>query len=114
MQRLVEAVSRLPGSAADATAAELAAAHERVASLESRQGAIKVELAALDIQAVDRERLANALEEFDELWSVLLTRERERILQLLIEQIDYDGATGKLQINWRLAGFGHLAEEIGS
>ena len=37
-----------------------------------------------------------------------------RVLQLLIERIDYDGGTGKLQISWRLAGFGQLAEEVGS
>ena len=37
-----------------------------------------------------------------------------RVLQSLIERIDYDGGTGKLTIHWRLTGFGQLAEEIGS
>jgi hypothetical protein len=35
-------------------------------------------------------------------------------MRLLIERIDYDGGTGSLDIAWRLAGFGQLAEEIGS
>jgi site-specific DNA recombinase len=58
VQRLVEAVSRTTGPAADAIATELAAAQERLASLEARQSAIKIELAILDAQAVDRDELA--------------------------------------------------------
>jgi hypothetical protein len=44
---------------------------------------------------------------------VLLTPEKERVLQLLIERIDYDGSVNQLDITWRLAGFGQLAKEIG-
>jgi site-specific DNA recombinase len=114
VQRLVETVSRLTGPASDATAVELAAAQERVTSVEARRTEIKAELAALDTQAIDREQLADALTQFDPIWSVLLTPERERVLQLLIEKIDYDGGTGKLDIAWRLAGFGQLAQEVKS
>ena len=112
VQRLVESISRISGPAADAIAGELTGVQERVARLESRQAEIKNELATLDVQAIDRAELARALVEFNELWSVLLTPERERVLQLLIERIDYDG--NRLDIAWRLAGFGQLAEEIGS
>ena len=45
---------------------------------------------------------------------MLLTPEKERVLRLLIDRIDYDGGTGSLDITWRLAGFGQLAGEIGS
>jgi site-specific DNA recombinase len=114
VQRLVETVSRLTGLAADATASELATAQERVASLEARQAEIKNELTTLDTQAIDRDDLARALESFDPIWDVLLTPEKERVLRLLIERVDYEGGTGKLQISWRLAGFGQLAEEVGS
>jgi site-specific DNA recombinase len=113
VQRLVESISRVSGPAADAIAGELATAQERVASLESRQVEIKNELATFDVQAIDRDDLTRALEGFDPIWDVLLTPEKERVLQLLIERIDYDGRNGKLTIEWRLAGFGQLAEEIG-
>ena len=56
--------------------------------------------------------MARALVAFDPIWDVLLTPERERVLQLLIERIDYDGATQQLTITWRLSGFGQLADEI--
>ncbi len=71
-------------------------------------------MAALDVQNIDRDELARALEAFDPIWDVLLTPEKERVLRLLIEWIDYDGRTAKLDITWRLAGFGQLVEEIGS
>ena len=84
-----------------------------MANLESRQVEIKAELATLDVQAIDRMDLTRALEAFDPLWEVLLTPEKERVLHLLIEKIDYDGATQQLAITWRLSGFGQLADEIG-
>ena len=114
VQRLVETVSRVTGPAADAVSAELVTAQERVAAIEKRSAEIKVELATLDVQAIDRQELARALESFDPIWDVLLTPERERVLRLLIEKIDYDGGNGQLEIVWRLGGFGQLAEEIGS
>ena len=47
-------------------------------------------------------------------WSALLTRERERVLSLLVEKIDFNGSTRELKIAWRLAGFGQLADEVSS
>ncbi len=44
----------------------------------------------------------------------LLLPERERVLRLLIDTISYDGGAGQMAIQWRLAGFGQLAEEIGT
>jgi len=112
VQRFVEAVSRVSGPAADAIAGELTAVQEKVTTIGARQGKVKDELAALDTQAIDRDEMARALEAFDPIWDVLLMPEKERVLQLLIEQIDYDG--NRLDIAWRLAGFGQLVEEIGS
>ena len=114
VQRLVEAVSRTTGPAAEAIASELTTAQERIAGFEKRQAKMRTELATLGAQAIDRDDVARALEAFDPIWDVLLTPEKERVLRLLIERVDYDGATQRLTITWRLSGFGHLAEEIGS
>ena len=83
-----------------------------MASLEARRGEITTELAALDAQAVDRDDLTRALEAFNPIWEVLLTPEKERVLGLLIKRIDYDGATSRLSIRWRLEGFSQLATEM--
>ena len=112
IERLVATVARLDGAAAEAVASELTKAQERVRLLEQRQAEIGNELADLATRVVDREELARALEAFDPIWDVLLTPEKERVLRLLIERIDYDGSTQKLEITWRLAGFGQLAAEV--
>ncbi len=110
VERLVAAVSRCDGPAADAIAEELASAQERLAQIRNRQAEIKIELAELKSQSIDRDDLIRALEAFDPIWEVLLTPERERVMQLLIEHIDYDGK--KLEITWRLAGFGEFSAEV--
>ncbi len=111
-QLLVETVARVSGSAADAVAVELATAQERFFTIETRLAEIGVELDALKAQVVDRHELAQALEAFDPIWDVLLTSEKERVVNLLIERIDYDGGTREFGIKWRLAGFGQLAAEV--
>ena len=61
---------------------------------------------------MDRDDLARALEEFDPIWEALLIPERERVMRLLVETIDYDGRAGEMAIQWRLSGFGELAAEV--
>ena len=113
VERLVDTVSRINGPAADAVADELTKAQERVAMLENRQREIGAELSDVNLQTIDRDELDRALAEFDPLWDVLLTPERERVLRLLNKRIDYNGTTKELTIDWRLAGFGELAAEVG-
>jgi hypothetical protein len=45
---------------------------------------------------------------------VLLTPEKEHVLNLLIEKVSYDGGTGKLDIAFKLAGIATLAAEVAS
>ena len=112
VERLVGAVSRTMGPAADAIAAELERVQSHVQTVEVRLREIDDELAALKAEDVDRDDLAHALEEFDPIWDALLIPERERVLRLLVEKIDYDGAAGEMAINWKLSGFGQLAAEV--
>jgi site-specific DNA recombinase len=110
--RLVDTLSRTTGSAADAVAADLEKAQERVTTLEARQVEVRDGIAALKAQEIDRDDLVQALTDFDPVWEVLVAPERERVMRLLIDRIDYDGAAGRMEIRWRLAGFGQLAHEV--
>jgi len=112
VKRLVDAVARTTGSAAEAVQAELAGAQERLQALEARQRDVATQTVALDAQHVDERDLARALEAFDPIWDVLLTPERERVLRLLVEGVDYNGETGQLTIRWHVAGLGQLAAEV--
>jgi site-specific DNA recombinase len=79
---------------------------------DARLAELRAQLAALAAQRVDEADVARALAAFEPIWDVLLTPERERVLRLLVERVSYDGAAGKLEIAWRLAGFGDLAREV--
>ena len=112
VERLVGAVSRVEGSAADAIAGELKKAQDHTGTIEARLSEIDDELQRLKAQDVNRDDLARTLEEFQPIWHALLVPERERVMQLLVESIDYDGGAGTMSIQWRLEGFGQLAAEV--
>ncbi len=114
VERLVATLARTTGPGADAVNAEIGTAQERVGVLEARLAEIGTREAALAGQQIDEADLARALEAFDPVWDVLLTPERERVLNLLIERVAYDGGTGKLDIAFRLAGIATLAAEVAS
>ena len=109
VERLVGTLSRTTGSADD----ELERAQGNLTTLDARLAEVRARETVLAAQHVDETDVARALQDFDELWSVLLTPEKERVLGLLIAGIRYDGSTGKLDIDWRIAGFGQLAGEVG-
>ena len=113
VERLVETLSRTTGSGADAVRVELERTQERVSTLDARLAEVHAREAALATQHVDEADVARALQDFDELWSVLLTPEKERVLGLLIERVTYDGATQRLEITFSPAGVATLAAEVG-
>jgi site-specific DNA recombinase len=106
IDRLTSAVTRADGAAADALMAKLAESQERLVVLERRQR----ELADLPVhQQIDVDRVGRVLAEFTELWGVLLAPERERVVRLLIERLDYDG--GNVTLHFSATGAQLLAAE---
>jgi site-specific DNA recombinase len=49
---------------------------------------------------------------FDPVWDALVPKERARVLHLLIEQVDYDGTSGKVSITFHPAGVSLLAQDV--
>jgi site-specific DNA recombinase len=111
VERLVGTLSRSTGPAADALHGELVAAQERIGTLEARLAEVRDREATLAAQQIDEADLARALEAFTPIWDVLLTPEKERVLNLLIERVSYDGRDGNLTIRFRLDGIASLAAE---
>jgi site-specific DNA recombinase len=93
VERLVATLTRTTGPAAAAVNGELVAAQERIGTLEARLAEVHGRQAAVTTQQIDEADLARALEAFDPIWDVLLTPEKERVLNLLIERVSYDGST---------------------
>jgi len=106
--RLTSTVTMANGPAADALMAKLAESQERLTTLERRQREIADRTEALDGQDVDPEAVGRALAQFMDLWAVLLSPERERVVRLLIDRVDYTGASGELKITFSPLGVATL------
>ena len=111
VDHLLAAVANASGDASQALLDALAKPQERLGALDGRLREIREQQAQLDSVQVDEEDLGRTLEQFDPIWDVLLTPEKERVLGLLIERIDYHGEDGTLSIAFRLPGIATLAAE---
>jgi hypothetical protein len=110
--RLTKTVTVASGVAADALMAKLAEVQERVINLESRQREIAARRSNLNNHDVDPAAVGHALAQFTHVWDVLLAPEKERVVRLLIEGIDYDG--GELKITFSTTGARLLTADLAS
>jgi site-specific DNA recombinase len=70
--------------------------------------AVMRELEESGADDVRREDVAQALREFDGLWSHLAPREQEHLIKTLVETVSYDGRTGTVTVGFRSAGLKQL------
>lgn len=59
---------------------------------------------ALRVIALTHDDVVKSLASFAPLWESLTVREQTRIVQLIIQQIDYDGSTGRVTITFHREG----------
>ncbi|MCL4199315.1 MAG: recombinase family protein [Phycisphaerales bacterium] len=86
------------------TAARLGDLHERIRSGEERVAQIRSGVQALESNRINEDAVRQALTEFDAVWENLAPKEQARVLRLLIERVEYDGAKGKVAITFRPGG----------
>ena len=82
----------------------LADLHEQIRAGEQRLTAIREEAVRLKASVFTQADVADALREFEPVWESLNTREKCRVLQLLIERVEYDGAAGTIAVTFRPNG----------
>jgi site-specific DNA recombinase len=107
LRKLVGQVSSNP-TAAD----RMADVQERIRTAERRATDVREELIALGRELVDEKEAVRALALFDPVWDALSPREQVRVMQLLVEQVDYDGAKGTVSITFHPTGIRSLVEEM--
>src|SRR5262249_2432075 len=93
-------------------AAARADLNERISNGESRAPEAHEEISGLQRHLVDDREIEDALGSFDTLWTSLTPREQVRIVQLLVERVDYDGSKGKVLVTFRPTGIKTLAGEF--
>lgn len=61
---------------------------------------------------LDESDVSAALAEFDRLRESLSLRERARVIELLIERVEYDGNEGTVSVTFRPSGIRALPQEF--
>jgi len=98
-----------PGETGTPAVSRLVDLQERIGNAERRITAIGEHLITLQRELADADGSSWAI--FDPLWETLPPDEQSRVVQLLVERVDYDGARGKIAITYNPAGIATLADE---
>ncbi|MDA7980934.1 MAG: recombinase family protein [Pirellulales bacterium] len=93
-----------------ADAERLAEISDRMRKTEARLAEIRTELNELDNSAISEAAIAEALGDFTSLWEVLTPHERARVMELLIQQITYDGEEESVSIVFQPNGIQSLEQ----
>lgn len=92
----------------------LADLHDRIGTAERRLTQIREEIGSLRDSIVGEDEIRAALAQFDDLWAALTPKEQVRVLQLLVERVEYDGAEGTVSVTFRPSGVRTLGSDITS
>ena len=101
-----------PGDDNNAVVARLADLQERIGLVEGRVKKVRDQIHDVRRRLIDEEQAASTLALFDPVWQALTPAEQIRIVGLLVERVNYDGARGKVSIAFHAAGIRTLAEEL--
>jgi site-specific DNA recombinase len=105
----LQATASLPSSTKRVS--QLADLQERIGTTESRLTEIDNELAALQSNQIDESEVTRLLAEFHHTWEALAPRDQARVIELLIERIDYRGQDGQISLTFRPSGIQTLTQE---
>ncbi|MBL8825188.1 MAG: recombinase zinc beta ribbon domain-containing protein, partial [Planctomycetia bacterium] len=89
----------------------LAEVQERIAHETPQLAQIRDELERLADWSITSESVATVLGRFDDLWKAMNIVEKQKLLQLLIDRIDYDGKVGQVTIHFHPTGLESLLTE---
>jgi site-specific DNA recombinase len=85
--------------------------NERVQQAERRLTTLKEQTLAAERERVDPADVRAALASFAPVWEQLGPKEQARVVQLLVERVDYDGSAGTVAVTFRPTGIQALARE---
>jgi site-specific DNA recombinase len=90
----------------------LADLQERIGMAERRRVGVREQMQEVRRQMIDEEEAWQALASFDPVWQSLTPLEQGRLVGLLVQQVNYDGATGKVAITFHPTSIRTLADEL--
>lgn len=81
---------------------------DHIARSESRLPYLQDQIAKLEANAPRLVDIAGCLARFDELWDSMVIKDRCRLVELLVERVDFDGAAGNVEIHFHSTGIANL------
>jgi site-specific DNA recombinase len=94
-------------------AARLAELNEQIRLAEQKATVLGEQILQRRRETVDQGEVAAALSVFDPVWEQLTPKEQARVIELLVERVDYDGKDGTVSITFHQTGIRTLAHEQG-
>jgi site-specific DNA recombinase len=101
-----------PGEDNGVLIARLADLQERIGLVEGRVQKIREQIKGVRDQLLDEDEAALALSVFEPVWEALTPTEQARVVGLLVERVDYDGAQGNVSITFHSTGIKTLARQL--
>ncbi len=101
-----------PGEDNGELVGRLADLHERIGTVEQRVGKVREQIREITDQLVPEDEAAKALSAFDPVWETLAPNEQARVIELLVERVEYDGRDGKVTVAFHPTGIQALADEL--
>ncbi len=101
-----------PGEDNNPVVARLADLQERIGLVEGRVRKVREQIHAVRDRMLGEDEAATALSLFDPLWGTLTPPDQARVVGLMVERVDYDGARGKVTISFHPTGVRALADEL--
>jgi site-specific DNA recombinase len=101
-----------PGEDNGELVGRLADLHERIGMVEGRVKQVREQIKAVTSQIIAEEDAARALSAFDPVWGTLTPREQARVVGLLVNRVEYDGAKQKVTVTFHPTGIKTLADEL--
>ena len=82
----------------------------RIRVSERRLLEVDEQFAALKRKLPERANIKDSLQRFDDLWESMRPRERNELVELLIQSIEYDGVAGTVDIHFHATGISTLGQ----
>jgi site-specific DNA recombinase len=101
-----------PGEENGTLLSRLADVQHRVAGIEERVRKIKEEIRTDGPRPMGLAEISTALKSFTPVWDALTMREQARMVELLIERVNFEGVNGKVSIVFRATGIKTLANQL--
>jgi site-specific DNA recombinase len=96
----------------DGVVSRLTDLQERIAEVEKRTAKVREQMHDLRQQRLEENKASESLSRFDPVWGMKTPQEQARLIELLVQRVEYDGSRGKVAIRFQPTGIKALADEL--